>query len=177
MRDPYSVLGVSPGASEEEIKKAYRRLAKQYHPDLHPGDEEAARKMREINAAYEELQNPASRNAEADRRQNNTPPYSSYGSGTSSGGEGQADYDPFDVFRQWPNYGRSRRRPLFVYIIIGFLLLNLLLSVLSSLFFRQSAYSSYPYSYGSPGYSQGDGINPFGSWGNSQSGGDAENAD
>lgn len=59
MNDPYSVLGVSRDASEEEIKRAYRKLAKQYHPDLHPGDEECAKKMAEINAAYEQIQNPS----------------------------------------------------------------------------------------------------------------------
>jgi molecular chaperone DnaJ len=55
--DPYKVLGVSPDASDDEIKRAYRRLAKKYHPDLNPGDEEAARQMQRINAAYEQIQN------------------------------------------------------------------------------------------------------------------------
>ena len=57
--DPYKILGVSPNASDEEIKQAYRRLAKQYHPDRNPGDEEAAKKMQLINAAYEQIKNPA----------------------------------------------------------------------------------------------------------------------
>lgn len=56
--DPYKVLGVSRDASDEEIKKAYRRLAKKYHPDLNPGDAEAARKMQEVNAAYEQIKEP-----------------------------------------------------------------------------------------------------------------------
>ena len=56
--DPYKVLGVSPNASDEEIKTAYRKLAKKYHPDLNPGDQEAAKKMQEINAAYEQIKNP-----------------------------------------------------------------------------------------------------------------------
>lgn len=58
MDDPYKVLGVSPDASDEEIKKAYRRLARKYHPDVNPGDEEAARQMQRINAAYEQIKNP-----------------------------------------------------------------------------------------------------------------------
>ena len=57
-QDPYKVLGVSPDASDEEIKRAYRRLAKQYHPDRNPGDEAAAKKMQQINAAYEQIKNP-----------------------------------------------------------------------------------------------------------------------
>lgn len=58
IEDPYKVLGVSPDASDEEIKAAYRRLAKKYHPDRNPGDEEAAKKMQQVNAAYEQIKNP-----------------------------------------------------------------------------------------------------------------------
>lgn len=60
--DPYKVLGVSPNASDDEVKAAYRKLAKKYHPDLNPGDEYAAQKMNEINAAYEQIKNPQSNN-------------------------------------------------------------------------------------------------------------------
>lgn len=59
IEDPYKVLGVEPGASDEEIKRAYRALAKKYHPDRNPGDEEAAKKMQQVNAAYEQIKNPA----------------------------------------------------------------------------------------------------------------------
>lgn len=58
MDDPYKVLGVSPDASDEEVKRAYRALAKKYHPDRNPGDADAAQKMREINAAYEQIKDP-----------------------------------------------------------------------------------------------------------------------
>ena len=57
INDPYAVLGVSRGASKEEVTKAYRKLAKKYHPDLNPGDEEAAKKMAEVNAAYDSIIN------------------------------------------------------------------------------------------------------------------------
>ncbi len=75
MGDPYKILGVSPDASDEQIKQAYRRLAKKYHPDLNPGDEEAARKMQQINAAYEQIKNPDK--------------------AASGGQSGYEEYDPF----------------------------------------------------------------------------------
>ena len=55
MNDPYKVLNVSPDASEEEVIKAYRLLAKKYHPDLNPNDKTAAAKMSEVNAAYDAI--------------------------------------------------------------------------------------------------------------------------
>ena len=75
--DPYKILGVSRDASDEEIKRAYRQLAKKYHPDRNPGDAEAAKKMQQVNAAYEQIKNP-------EKAQQGT----GYGGGYSS-------YDPF----------------------------------------------------------------------------------
>lgn len=79
--DPYKVLGVDRNASDEEIKQAYRRLAKKYHPDLNPGDQEAARRMQEVNAAYEQIKNPEK-------------------------AQSQYDADPFRAYRQqtYQNY-------------------------------------------------------------------------
>ncbi len=57
VQDPYKVLGVSPDASDEEIKKAYRELTKKYHPDRNPDNPAAAAKMNDINAAYDAIKN------------------------------------------------------------------------------------------------------------------------
>ena len=126
MNDPYSVLGVSKDASEEEIKSAYRRLAKKYHPDLNPGDPEAARKMNEINAAYQQIKNPGVNSSYGyGSQQTQQQSYGGYGGGTASGDE---QYDPFHPFG-WG--GRTEgapvyRRSVFVYILAAFVLMNLL---------------------------------------------------
>ena len=91
--DPYKVLGVSPDASDEEIKKAYRRLAKKYHPDLNPDEPVAAKKMQEVNAAYEQIKNPEKAN----------PSGSNYGG--YSGGYG--GYDPFGGYYRRSSYGNT----------------------------------------------------------------------
>lgn len=82
--DPYKVLGVSPDASDDEIKRAYRKLAKKYHPDLNPGDEKAAQKMQEINAAYEQIKNPDK--ASSNQEQGGYGPFGGYGYGPFGGG-------------------------------------------------------------------------------------------
>ena len=95
-RDYYEVLGVSRGASEEEIKKAYKKAAKQYHPDLHPDDPAAAEKFKEVNEAAEVLTN-------AEKRQR----YDQFGHagvdnngmGGGFGGGGFSDFGGFgDIF-------------------------------------------------------------------------------
>lgn len=96
--NPYRVLGVSPDASDEEIKRAYRALAKKYHPDLNPGDAEAARKMQEVNDAYEQIKNPEKfRNQQTGYGYN---PYGGYQSYGGYGGSGSTYDDPKQRYEQ-----------------------------------------------------------------------------
>ncbi len=93
MTDPYSVLGIQPGADEESIKKAYRQKCKQYHPDLHPNDPTCEDKFKEVQAAYSEIM----RQRAGGPRQN----YGQAGGAGPSGGyggyssQGRGYQDPF----------------------------------------------------------------------------------
>ena len=105
-QDPYEVLGVPHGASEEEVTKAYRRLAKKYHPDLNPGDEAAAQKMSEINAAYNQIKNgTAGSSSYGSSSSYGGSSYggSSYGGGSYGNGSGSYGDDPFTSF--WEAFG------------------------------------------------------------------------
>lgn len=108
-RDYYEVLGVQRGASEDEIKKAYRRLAKQYHPDLNPGDKEAEAKFKEVNEAYEVLSDSQKR-ARYDQfgHAGVDPSYGAGGGGYASYDFGDFDFDLGDIFSSF--FGGSGRR-------------------------------------------------------------------
>ena len=156
MTDPYKVLGVTPGASDEEIKKAYRTLAKKYHPDLHPNDPAASAKMNEINAAYDILSKPHSRTNSYDRQAQSTYDYGKeqssygYGNGTYGGGNpygnstGQwqwewrtGDFGGYGSPYNWnrrPSYGVSAFSR-FIRLIFILQIISFLLRMISPIFF------------------------------------------
>ena len=94
-RDYYEVLGVDKGASDDEIKKAFRQQAKKYHPDLHPGDKEAEAKFKEINEAYSILSDP-DKKSKYDRFGHAGVDPNGFGGG--AGGYGAYDVDLGDLF-------------------------------------------------------------------------------
>ena len=97
-RDYYEVLGVQKGASADEIKKAYRSLARKYHPDLHPDDKDCAEKFKEVNEAYEVLSDPSKKERYDQFGHAGVDP--NYGGGGFNGGAG--GFNPFgdmgDIF-------------------------------------------------------------------------------
>ena len=126
MRDPYQVLGLSKGAGTKDIKKAYRTLAKKYHPDTNKGDDEAARKFSEISAAHDLLSDEEKRGqfdrGEIDAEGNPTfKGYNPFGGGrpgggthrrwSSSGGPGVGGGGPEDIFAEiFGNFGQGGPR-------------------------------------------------------------------
>ena len=97
MTDPYKVLGIPTTATDDEVKQAYRRLAKRYHPDANPGDKAAEQRMKEINAAYDHIINGDTGGA------GSAGGYESYGGYGGYGG--QADF--LRYVRSLPNYETS----------------------------------------------------------------------
>ena len=93
-RDYYEVLGVSKGASDDEIKKAYRQTAKKYHPDLNPDDKEAEAKFKECNEAYEVLSDPQKKARYDQFGFAGVDP--NYGAGQGAGGYGPGGFGGFE---------------------------------------------------------------------------------
>ena len=110
-RDYYEVLGVQKNATEDEIKKAYRSLAKKYHPDMNPGDKEAEMKFKEANEAYAVLSDSEKRSKYDRFGHAAFDPSAGGGSGFGGfGGFGGADFDFGDIFSSFFGGGSSSSR-------------------------------------------------------------------
>lgn len=110
-RDYYEVLGVSKGASGDEIKKAFRKMSKKYHPDLHPGDKEAEEKFKEVNEAYQVLSDDEKRQRYDQFGHAGVDGNAGFGGGGFNGGFDFGDLgDIFgDFFGGFGGGGRARR--------------------------------------------------------------------
>ena len=98
--DLYKVLGVSKEASQEEIRRSYRKLAREYHPDANPGDKKAEERFKEIQHAYEILSNPEK------RREYDEGPRAFFGAGGQAAGQAAQDFADFsDLLGGFGNLG------------------------------------------------------------------------
>src|SRR5260370_20245785 len=95
-RDPYEVLGVQKSASEADIKKAYRKLARQYHPDRNPGDKNAEAQFKEVQEAYDILNDPTKKTK-----------YDQFGFAGPFGGAGGGPGGGFGGFRDFSGGGQE----------------------------------------------------------------------
>jgi len=111
-RDYYEVLGLSRGAGDDEIKKAYRKLAKKYHPDMNPGDQDAEVKFKEVNEAYSVLSDSEKKSRYDQFGHAGVDP--NFGAGSSGfggfGGFGGMDFDMGDIFSSFFGGGTTSRR-------------------------------------------------------------------
>ncbi|MBO4217405.1 MAG: molecular chaperone DnaJ [Clostridia bacterium] len=108
MRDYYEVLGVDKSADEETIKKAYKTLAKKYHPDLNPGDKDAEAKFKEVNEAYEILSDPQKKQRYDQYGFAGVDPNAAGGGFSGFSGFGGMDFDLSDIFGSFFGGGGSR---------------------------------------------------------------------
>lgn len=107
--DPYKVLELPRSAGQDEVKKAYRRKAKEYHPDMHPDDPEAGRKMNEINEAYDQIMNPEKyakrREQQAEQQRAAQQARQQYENSGFGGGNGGFGFDFEDFFGAFTGAG------------------------------------------------------------------------